>query len=67
MAALLSDLGGEQQQPEVVAFGGEHGVDGVAVEVSAQPVLTLGVADGGLDRRTSPQGNRAHRRWTRDT
>ncbi len=44
---------------EVVAGGGEDGVGGVAVrafeEVASQPVLVLGVADDGFDRRAAAQ------------
>ncbi len=48
-----------QEGAEVVAGGGEDGVGGVAVrafeEVASQPVLVLGVADDGFDRRAAAQ------------
>ena len=48
-----------QQTAEVVAGGGEQGVDGVAFGaleiVAVYAVVRFGVADDGLDRRASAQ------------
>lgn len=47
-----------QEQAEVVAGGGEHGVDAVAVAalemVAAHPVAVLEMADHGLDGSATP-------------
>jgi hypothetical protein len=49
------------EQPEVVAGGGEHGVDAVAVAslemVAARPVVVLEMADYRLDGGATPNAH----------